>query len=105
MILLNDLLPLLLSILGVILLVVLIVIGFKIIRLMNNIEEIVEDVTYKVKSLNNIFRIIDRLTDSLSIVSDKLVESINSFLIKMFKKKYNKKKEEKENEQGKEEEE
>ena len=45
--LLHNLLPIILSILGIVLLVILIVIGIKVIKLMNNIDEVVKDITFK----------------------------------------------------------
>jgi hypothetical protein len=98
MVVLVDIMPTLLYILGGILLVILIIIGFKVIRLMNNIDEVVQDVDRKVKSLNNIFHIIDTTTDMLASLTDKAIDNINNFILKMFRKKYNKEKEEEENE-------
>lgn len=86
-------LPVILNILGIALLIVLIIIGIKIIKVMNNIDEIVKDVDYKVKSLNNIFTVIDKTTDCLAIITDKVVSGISNFILKFFKKKYNKEKE------------
>ena len=88
-------LPIMLNILGIVLLVILIIIGIKVIKVMNNIDEIVKDVDYKVKSLNNIFNIIDKTTDGLALLSDKIIDWVNNFILKFFKKKYNKEKEEK----------
>lgn len=91
---LDMLLPILLYIGGVILLVVLIIIGIKFIKTMNRVGDIVENVDKKVNSLNGLFNIIDVTTDKLSIITDKTVDLISSFVINLFKKKYNKKKEE-----------
>lgn len=80
-------LPVVLYILGIILLTILIIIGIRLLRTMNKIDEIINDVDGKMKSLNGVFQIIDVATDKLSIVTDKVVESVSSFLLKIFKKK------------------
>lgn len=96
---LETLLPILLYTAGITLLVILIIIGVKFIRTMNKVEDIVDDVDKKVKSLNGVFHIIDTTTDKISFFTDKVVDVISSFVINIFKKKYNKKKEEEENEE------
>ena len=93
----GMLLPMILYMLGITLLVVLIVIGIKFIKTMNKVEGIVEDVDQKVKSLNGVFHIIDTTTDKISSLTDKIVEFVTSFVINMFKKKYNNRKENEEN--------
>ncbi len=92
---LETVLPILLYIAGITLLVVLIIIGIKFIKTLNRVDSIVEDVDNKVKALNGFFQIIDVATDKLSFLTDKFTDSISSFVIKLFKGKYNKKKEEK----------
>jgi hypothetical protein len=94
---LETLLPILLYTAGITLLVVLIIIGIKFIGTMNKLDDIVDDVDKKVKSLNGVFHIIDTTTDKISILTDKVVDVISAFVIKLFKKKYNKKEEEEEN--------
>lgn len=80
-------LPVVLYILGIILLTILIIIGIRLLRTMNKVDEIINDVDGKMKSLNGVFQIIDVATDKLSFVTDKVVESVSSFLLKIFKKK------------------
>lgn len=82
-------LQLLLYILGSILLVVLIILGVKLIITMNKIENIVDDINGKVRSLNGIFSVIDMTTDKLALLSDKTI----SFISDMIKKVFNKRKE------------
>lgn len=82
-------LQLMLYILGSILLIVLIVLGVKLIITMNKIENIVDDINGKVKSLNGIFSVIDMTTDKLALLSDKTI----SFISDMIKKIFNKRKE------------
>ena len=84
-----EVLPVILYILGSILLVVLIILGIKLIVTMNKIENIVDDINGKVKSLNGIFSVIDMTTDKLALLSDKTI----SFISDMIKKIFNKRKE------------
>jgi hypothetical protein len=77
--------------------IILIILGIRLLRMMNVVESIIRDVDGKVKSLNGIFQIIDTTTDRLSFVTDKVVESISNFFLRIFKKK-EKEKEENENE-------
>lgn len=82
-------LQLLLYVLCSILIIVLIVLGVKLIITMNKIENIVDDINGKVKSLNGIFSVIDITTDKLALLSDKTI----SFISDMIKKIFNKRKE------------
>ena len=66
-------LQLMLYILGSILLIVLIILGIKLIITMNKIENIVDDINGKVRSLNGIFSVIDMTTDKLALLSDKTI--------------------------------
>jgi uncharacterized protein YoxC len=91
-------LPVVLYILGIILLIILIILGIKLLRMLNHVDEIIQDVDGKVKSLNGIFQFIDTATDKLSFVTDRMVENISNFFLKLFKKKGKIKEEEEENE-------
>lgn len=93
---LNEVLPIILYILGSILLGILIVLGIKLITVMNKMEKVVDDINTKVSSLNGVFSIIDATTDKLALLSDRMVDSISLIIRKLFVKK-NKKNKEKEN--------
>ena len=82
-----EFLPIILYILGSILLVVLIVLGIKLIITMNKIENVVDDITMKVESLNGFFSIIDMTTDKLALISDRVVEGVTSIIRKIFNRK------------------
>lgn len=83
----NEVLPMILYVLGSILLVVLIILGIKLIVTMNKIENVVDDINTKVKSLNGFFSIVDYATDKLALLSDRFVDVISSLIRKMFVKK------------------
>ncbi len=85
--LLNQILPIILYVLGSALLFVLILLVIRLIKVMKITEEVIKDVDGKVKSLNGVFHIIDITTDKLSGITDKLVDGIGSFISKIFKKK------------------
>lgn len=85
--------PLVLYILAAVLLVILIVLGIKLINTINKTNIILEDAYNKTKSLNGLFNIIDSITDTLSTVSDTLVNSITNIVGKVFRRSNKKKKE------------
>ncbi|HHT38594.1 MAG TPA: hypothetical protein GXZ95_04185 [Mollicutes bacterium] len=80
-------LPVVLYVLGIILLIILIILGIRLLKMMSKIDSIINDVDDKVKSLNGVFEIIDVATDRLSFVTDRVVEFISNFFMKLFKKK------------------
>lgn len=82
-----EVLPIILYILGSILLVVLIILGVKLIITMNKIEDVVDDINTKVKTLDGFFSVIDFTTDKLAMLSDRVVETISSFIKRLFKRK------------------
>lgn len=94
---LNEILLIILYLLGSILLGILIVLGIKLINVMNKMERVVDDINTKVSSLNGLFSIIDATTDKLSLLSDRMVDSISLVIRKLFSKK-NKEKEKDDNE-------
>lgn len=90
---LNEILPIILYILGSILLGILIVLGIKLINVMNKMEQVVDDINTKVSSLNGVFSIIDATTDKLALLSDRMVDGISLIIRKLFAKKKKKDKE------------
>ena len=82
-----EILPIILYVLGSILLVVLIILGIKLIITMNKIENVVDDITKKVKSLDGLFSIIDMTTDKLAMLSDRIVDMVTVFIKKVFRRK------------------
>lgn len=95
---LSAYLPIMVNILLCVLIVFLIIICIKIIKTMNKLETIVDDVDRKVQSLNGVFRIVDGVTDKLSALTEVISDSIILFFRGLFKrKKKNIKEEEEEN--------
>ena len=83
----NEVLSIVLGVLGSILLVVLIILVVKLIITMNKIEDVVDDINTKVKTLNGFFSMIDYTTDKLALFSDKFVNVISSLIKKIFVRK------------------
>ena len=90
--LLNLVLPVLMYCVGIILIVVLIILGIKLIMMLDKMDKVVDNVNDKLNSLNAIFSFVDRTTDSLAMISDTVINSIASFVYKMFKNKKKKRK-------------
>ena len=82
-----DFLPMILYILGSILLVVLIILGIKMIGTMNKIDEIADDISTKLKSLNGFFSVIDFTTDKLATITDKVVNGVTALINRMFRRR------------------
>lgn len=82
---LNEALPVVIYLLLIVLLVVGIVIGIKLIFTMSKIDELLDDVTKKVKTLDRVFNIIDYTTDKVSMISDTVVNFVTSKLKKIIR--------------------
>ena len=87
---LNLVLPVLLYVAGIILLVVLTVLGIRLIQVLNKVERVVDNVEDKVNSLNTIFDVVGRATDTLALVGDSVVNGIVSVVTRFFNKRFNK---------------
>ena len=91
-----DYLEIILCILGSILLVVTIILVIKLIISVNRVNALLDDVEDKMKTVNEVFGVIDKFTDSLVLVSDKVVDVLANFIAKFVIKKRKKKEEEEE---------
>ena len=97
---LNDFLPILLLFLGAVLLVVLIILLLKVIKTVDKVNIILDDVEQKSQSLNGLFKAIERLGNALDSANNKVTGFVAGVAKKMFKQRKSKKakKEEEENE-------
>ncbi len=84
---LNVLLPILLYIAGITLLVVFIIVGIKLINILNRIDRITENVETKVSSFDHIFTSMSKMADGIANISDSIVFTVTNALSKVFKKK------------------
>lgn len=80
-------LPVILYILGAILLAALIVLTIKLIITMNKIEQVVDNISGKVKTLDKLFEVIGVVTGKFTSITDKIVDSIALLIEKIFKGK------------------
>lgn len=92
----HAIFPVILYILLSILLVALIVLTIRIITTLKRVDAAIDDYNEKSKKLNGLFEIIDSTTDTISSLSDRLVNIVINGISSLFIKK--KKKEKKEDE-------
>ena len=83
----NEVLPIVLYILGAILLVALIVLTIKLIFTMDKIEKVVDYITVKVKSLDGVFEVASLVSNKVTFVTDKVVDIISMIIDKIFNKR------------------
>ena len=89
----------LLYVLGAMLLVTLIILVIKLIYTITRVNSILDNLEVKIKAIDKAFNAVDRVVDSLSLVSDRIVDGITLGISKIFsnkkgKRNINKKKEE-----------
>lgn len=89
----SEFLLIMMYLLGSILLVVLIILGIKLIILINKAENVVDNINGKVNKLNALFSIIDVTAEKLALISDKVVDLASTAVNKMFNKKKRKEEE------------
>ena len=85
--LLNSIFPVLLYTAGIILLVVLIILGIRLIQILNKVDRVVDNVEEKVNSLNGVFDVVNKATDTLALVGESVVGTIAGFVSRIFNKK------------------
>ena len=86
----NEVLPIVLYILGAILLVTLIILTIKLIITMNKIEKVVDNITVKVKTLDSLFEMVGLVTGKFTAITDKIVDGVALLIEKIFKGKEDK---------------
>ena len=85
--LLNEVLPIMMYMLGIILLIAVIVLVLKLIKTVDKTNILLDDLEEKSRSLDNLFYCIDSITDTIASVNDKLIDGIAGFFGKIFKRK------------------
>ena len=84
---LNNLLTIILFIALIILVVIFIVLGIKLIKTLKKVDEVIDDVNFKMNKVNGVFEIIDRTTDYASTISDKIISGLSKFVNSLLKRK------------------
>lgn len=79
-----EFLQILLYVLGSILMISLIVLTIKLIMSIDRVNAILDDIEDKMKTVDEVFSVIDNITDSVSLLSDRIVDSIALFISKVF---------------------
>jgi len=80
----QNVLPIILYVLGAVLLAALIVLVIKLIYSVNKVNDILDDVQGKLKTFDRAFVTIDRVVDSFSNVSDRVVDGVTSLIDRVF---------------------
>ena len=75
---LQNVLPIIIDFLIIIILIVGIILGIKAIITIGKVDKIVDDVNDKVESLNGFFSVLDFITDRMSSISDIIFDGISS---------------------------
>lgn len=83
----NEVLPVILYILGAVLLSCLIVLTIKLIIVVNKTEKVVDNITVKVKTLDTLFDVVGTVTGKFTLVTEKVVDGIALLIEKIFKRK------------------
>ena len=83
----TSYLQFLLYVLGAVLLGALIVLVIKLVYSVNRINSILDSVEKKMKTVDKAFGAVDRLVDSFSAVTDKVVDGASHLLGSIFKRK------------------
>ena len=83
----DMLLGIIIHIITIILLVIGVIIGIKLIGLLDYMHQVVENVEDKVNSLNGLFKVINSITTSVDLVGDKIVSIVSKLGNKIFKRK------------------
>ena len=85
-----------LAVLGIILLVALIVSIIRLNFTLSKIDMMLDDMQQKINSVNKALDVINRITTSVSLVNDRMVDAVASFISKIFRKRKVEKEEEEE---------
>ena len=86
-------------VLGAVLLVCLIVLIIKVIYTVNRVNFLLDNIERKMKTIDQVFGVVNRFVDSFSLFTDKLTNKIVNATSRLFKKEAKEKKEKKEREE------
>ena len=76
----------------IILIVVAILIGIRVIVTLHKVDDLLDDVTTKVHSLDRVFEIVDTFNDKMSLVGDAVIGFISGSVKRIFKETKSRKK-------------
>ena len=84
---LNEMLPIIIYFLLIVLLVVSIIVVIKLIFTITKVDELIDDVTEKLSSFDRLFNVINFTTDRFGVISETVISFITSKLKKLMKPK------------------
>ena len=93
-----DYLLIMLVIFGIILLISLIILIVRLNFTISKIDSLLDDIAKKLNTVNHAFELFDKVTDSISLINDRVVDIIVTFIASLFAKRKNKKEESEEEE-------
>ena len=84
---LNEFLPIILYIAGIVLLIVLIILGIKAIKILDDVEDIVEGAQDKLDEFEGAISVLSKTANSFAGISSSIVTGITAAIAKIFSKK------------------
>lgn len=90
----GTFLPILIYVLLAVLIVFLIILCIRLIKTLDKMNTILDDVGRKLVKLDGLVNLIDCTTDYASSINDKIVSKVSGLIYKVFKKRKEKKKDE-----------
>ena len=85
---LTTVLPILLYVAAIVLLIVLIIIGIRVLGMLNIVDKIIEDVEGKVESFDKAVTTMNKAVTGIASISDTVVFGVTTAIAKMFNKKH-----------------
>lgn len=82
-----DYLLVLLAVFGIILLISLIILVVRLNFTISKIDYMIDDILKKLKTVNHAFEVVDKVTDSVSLINDRLVDLVATFIASLFAKR------------------
>ncbi len=83
----NEALLMALYILLIIFVITLIILVVRLMFTLNKIDNLVDDLTEKSKSLNGLFSVIDVVTDKVGLIGDTITSAVATLIAKIFRSK------------------
>lgn len=87
MISLDAVFPIILYLCLIVLVIVFIVLGIKLIRILDKADIVLDEMSRKMNQVDGVFNIIDRTTSYANTIGDRIIDTIASFISNLFKKK------------------
>ena len=83
----DEILPIILYTLLSILIIVLIIFIIRLFKTLKKVDKTIDDLNIKLNKVNGVFDIVNKSTDAISIISDKIVNGTMTLVSKIFKNK------------------